>query len=274
MTGRVFSIEEFSTFNGPGIRATVFLKGCPMHCEWCHSPEGQHFENELLKAQNGCTDCGSCEKYDDPDEKLRHCPNRLLRRCAEDLTPEQLFARLKPNLDILNASGGGVTFSGGEPLAQPEFLAGSLHLLCGKTHRALQTSGFAPEAVFTEILRECDYILYDLKLMDDNAHRHYTGQSVLPILRNFDVLAQSGVPFVIRTPLIPSVTDSKENLTAVAALLQSRNVRSIELLPYNRFAGAKYKAVGRAYLPCFDESLPPQARQELFAAHNITARVL
>ena len=126
----VFSIEEFSVYDGPGIRTSVFLKGCPLKCSWCHNPEGQSFSNEILKAQSGCIGCGAClragqEETGSPcvsDASIGACPNRLLRYCAEYYTPESLVKRLEGYFDIVNLSGGGITFSGGEPLAQPHFL--------------------------------------------------------------------------------------------------------------------------------------------------------
>lgn len=144
----IFSIEEFSTFDGPGIRTTVFLKGCPLRCQWCHNPEGQSFYNSIIRSDNGCIHCGECikagyaaaGKKELTKESIAVCPNRLIRMCAQSYTTETLADKLGKNLDILNASSGGVTFSGGEPLAQPKFLIEVLELLEGKTNRAIQTS--------------------------------------------------------------------------------------------------------------------------------------
>ena len=131
MNGRVFSIEEFATFDGPGIRMTVFLKGCPLRCSWCHNPESQRAEVEYVRSPNGCLSCGKCLKVAERDEKnalhltessLEACPKGLVRRCGEDFTVEALCARILANAEILRDTGGGVTFSGGEPLAQSAFL--------------------------------------------------------------------------------------------------------------------------------------------------------
>lgn len=273
----VFSIEEFSTFDGPGIRTTVFLKGCPLRCSWCHNPEGQAFENEIFKAPNGCEGCGACLAAGNgklTDAGVRACPNRLLRWSGERYTPESLFRRLADTFEILKLSGGGITFSGGEPLAHPAFLTEILRLLEGKIHTAVQTSGYGPEDLFKQVLALTDYMLFDIKLADSYAHRRYTGVDNPVILRNFGTLVNSGKPFTVRTPLIPGVTDTPENLTGIARLLREQGVSRIELLPYNVAAGGKYAAVGRQYAPDFDESVACEPHQEIFERYGITSVVL
>ena len=167
-----------------------------------------------------------------------------------------------------------VTFSGGEPLSHPDFLLSCLQLLKGKTHRALQTSGYAAPEVFNLVLQELDYVLYDIKLVDAAQHQHYIGASNGKILANFRTLCRSGIPFVVRTPLIPGVTDTVENLTAIAALLKENGVNHIELLPYNQFAGGKYAAVDMEFKPSFDETVPSQPRTEIFEHYGIHARIM
>ena len=273
----VFSIEEFSTFDGPGIRTTVFLKGCPLKCSWCHNPEGQGFENEILKAQNGCEGCGECVKAGDGalnERSIAACPNRLLRWCGTEYTPESLFKKLSKNFDILKMAGGGVTFSGGEPLAHPTFLKECLARFEGHIHRAVQTCGYGDRVAFREVLQLADYFLFDLKLADNAAHERYTGVGNRLIHENFEALLQSGKPFTVRTPLIPGVTDTPENLTGIARFLKARGVSSIELLPYNKAAGGKYAAVGRTYAPDFDEQAESAPRLEIFESHHINATVL
>jgi len=204
LKGNVFAIEEFSTFDGPGIRMTVFLKGCPLRCQWCHNPEGQSFQNVVLRSPNGCLHCGNCMKAAEivggrpvlTEESIHACPNHLLRWCAQEYTPEALAEKIQKNVSILNSTGGGVTFSGGEPLAQPDFLLACLKLLKGKTDRAVQTSGYAPKSVFERVLNNADRFLFDIKLVDDSEHKHYTGVSNVCILENFCLLVKSGVPFV------------------------------------------------------------------------------
>jgi len=269
----VFSVEEFSTFDGPGIRTTVFLKGCPLKCEWCHNPEGQSFRNELIKTQVGCLSCGKCKNAED-DEKISLCPNNLYRFAAKEYTAQELKTKLLKNADILNLSGGGITFSGGEPLANYEFLKEILSLLKGKVHLALQTCGFCESEKFEEILPLCDYLLYDIKIVDPQLHKKYTGVCNKRILKNFKSLIESGKEFVIRTPLIPGVTDTNENLQNIAELLSENGIKSIDLMPYHELTGSKYAAVDREYNPSFNENKPLNYGKEIFEKYGITANIL
>ncbi len=278
----VFAIEEFSVFDGPGIRTSVFLKGCPLRCSWCHNPEGQGFENSILRSPNGCVNCGEClrrsvrsgDGVKFTEASVQGCPQGLLRYCAVEYSAEELCARLEKNLKILNGAGGGITFSGGEPTANPEFLLECLTLLEGKTNRALQTCGYCSESLFARLLESCDYMLFDVKLADDECHKRYTGVSNKPILKNLKALASSGLPFVIRTPLIPSVTDTEENIRGIAEILKSYKINYIELLPYNRAAGAKYALTGRSYTPDFDPDGEICTGEKIFAEYGIEARVM
>ena len=274
MVGRIFSIEEFSTFDGPGMRCTVFLKGCPLKCQWCHNPEGQRFEPEIMRSPNGCIGCGTCERTGMCEESISLCPQHLLRLCGEEYTPQSLIAKLSTKLDMLNMVGGGITFSGGEPLSQAPFVLACLHLLKDKTHRAVQTSGFCTTQTFRNILHNVDFVLFDLKHLDNEIHKHFTGVGNEQILSNYQLLAGSGVPFITRIPLIPGVNDTESNITATARLLQSLDVREIELLPYNKAAGAKYKAVRREYAVDFDPTQDPQPHIDIFENHGIEVRVL
>ncbi len=276
----VFSIEEFSVFDGPGIRTSVFLMGCPLRCEWCHNPEGQSFSNFIVRSPNGCVSCGSCTDYAEvrdgktvfTEQSIKNCPNNLLRYCGEEYTPTELCDKLSRNFAILNASGGGVTFSGGEPTASPDFLLECLALLDGKVHRAVQTSGFCSPEVFERVLENCEYMLFDIKLVDGALHKRYTGLSNKVVLKNFTALAKSGRDFVIRTPLVPGVTDTEQNMRDIAMLLSDNGVKYIELLPYNKMAGAKYPLAGREYTPSFDERSEANVRTEIFAEYGIEAK--
>ena len=274
--GKIFSIEELSTFDGPGVRMTVFLKGCPLRCMWCHNPEGQSYESQYVRSDNGCLHCGACLHAGQgqlTEKSVLSCPRNLVRLCGEEITPQELLERIGKKLWMLNAAGGGVTFSGGEPLSQPDFLLTCLELE-GKTHRAIQTSGFAPADVFVQALERCDYVLYDLKHMDPEIHKHYTGVDNQQILENYRTLASGGKPFITRIPLIPGVNDTCENLKQTAAFMQSLCVGKVELLPYNTAAGAKYKMLGRKYETDFDPSAGPQSHREIFEAHGIEVCVL
>ncbi|MBE6757543.1 MAG: glycyl-radical enzyme activating protein [Ruminococcaceae bacterium] len=282
MQGRIFSIEEFSTFDGPGVRMTVFLKGCPLCCMWCHNPEGQAFEIEWVRSPNGCLECGAClaaglHTKGTPSlvaESVAVCPRHLVRAAGEDIAAADLVARIEKKAAMLNAVGGGVTFSGGEPLAQPQFLAECLHLLRGKTHRAIQTAGFAEPQLFADILDECDFVLYDLKLMDSARHKQYTGVDNAVILENYRTLAKSDTPFITRIPLIPTVNDTAENITATARFMADLGMDRVELLPYNRAAGAKYALLSQQYSPTFDENAPPETHEDIFNEYGIGVTIL
>lgn len=277
--GLVFSIEEFSVFDGPGIRTTVFLKGCPLRCEWCHNPEGQSFSNIIIRSDNGCIGCGECfRRAETVDGKkvftqssIEGCPRNLLRYCAKSYTSEELCMHLSKNFAILNSSGGGITFSGGEPLANPNFLLECLSLTKGRVNRAVQTCANAAPEVFKKVLDECDYMLFDVKLASEEQHRRYTGVSNRLILQNLATLAKSGKSFVIRSPMIPGVTDTEENIRGIAEILVENGIKYIELLPYNKLAGAKYALVDKVYNPSFDGSVEPCLRFDVFAEYGIEA---
>ena len=280
MIGRYFSIEEFSVYDGPGIRTTVFLKGCPLRCSWCHNPEGQSHEIEIARSPNGCLECGACECFAEHDGKrmrfteqsLKSCPRALLRYSGIDTDAETLCKKLLKNAILLKD--GGVTFSGGEPLMQSEFVFECLSLLKGKLNTAIQTSGYCSEETFLRALELCDYVLYDLKIIDDNAHRYHTGVSNEKILKNYSHLAKSGVDFVTRVPLIPTVTDTRENISAIAEMLLKNGVRYIELLPYNKMAGGKYKMIMREYEPTFDDKREVELHLDIFDNNGIAYKIL
>ncbi len=280
MIGTVFSIEEFSIYDGPGIRTTVFLKGCPLSCSWCHNPEGQTVAPQIIKSPNGCLNCGACKKHAVYDERgflyteksIAACPNNLLRVCGERISAEDLVAKLMKNQRLLKD--GGVTFSGGEPLMQGEFLKECLSLLKGKIHTAVQTSGYCDRRLFQEIVALADLFLFDIKLIDDEKHKKYTGVSNKKILRNFTELVTSDKAFTVRIPLIPSVTDTEENITQIANLLKKNGVTFAEALSYNKMAGGKYAMVGREYKPAFDESVEVNLHSEIFEQHGIQIRLL
>lgn len=281
-TGRIFSIEEFSTYDGPGIRTTVFLKGCPLRCSWCHNPEGQHNEPETVRSPNGCLGCGACLDVGERltgtpclvPESVSVCPRRLIRISGEDMSAAALVSELEKNIPVLNMSGGGVTFSGGEPLYHADFVYECLTLLRGKTHRAIQTCGYVSSDVFGRVLSECDLVLYDLKHMDTATHKEYTGVDNRLILENYRILAKSGVSFITRIPLIPTVNDTEKNVRATAEFMYDLGVSYAELLPYNKMAGGKYLMLGRKYEPRFDGDITPSAHTDIFNDYGIEVKIL
>lgn len=280
MEGTVFSIEEFSVYDGPGIRTTAFLKGCPLRCTWCHNPEGQERAVQIVRSPNGCCECGQCRQYAETvdgvtrftEASMTHCPNGLLRYCGTAYTADELCQKLLKNKAML--VGGGVTFSGGEPLSQPAFLCECLERLKGQIHTAVQTCGYAAREDFKRVLALCDYVLFDIKIVDDALHRRYTGCGNDKILSNFRYLAASNTPFVVRVPLIPGVTDTERNITDICELLTANGVSYVELMPYNPMAGGKYKLTMRTYNPQFDTETPVQLREEIWQAYGIRTMVL
>lgn len=249
MNGVIFDIKEMSVHDGPGLRTTVFLKGCPLRCKWCHNPEGLTSEPQLMYKESICVKCGMCSiECSHPECKrfgrcLHICPNNCLEVSGRNIDSEELADLLKRNADILGDSFGGFTFSGGEPLAQPIFLSDVAKRLTGY-HLCIETSGYASNEVFCEVLDLIDYCIMDIKLFDTDLHKRYTGVGNKAILANFDRLKSSGKPYLIRTPLIPGITDTDENLSAIKKLIGDS---PWEKLPYNKMAGAKYRMLGMIY---------------------------
>lgn len=245
MTGMIFDVKELGVHDGPGLRTTVFLKGCPLRCMWCHNPEGLTMSKQLSVRENACTHCGACRKpcnHADcrPFGRCLHvCPQGLIKVVGEEVTARELADRLLRN-KMFWGEKGGVTFSGGEPLLQAEFIHEVLDLL-GDVHCAVETSGYADPDTFLALIRRMRLVYMDLKLADDGLHRKYTGVSNALILKNLEQLRASGIPCVIRTPLIPGITDTPSNLAAIKELAGGL-VR--ELLPNNAMAGAKYELLG------------------------------
>lgn len=281
VTGVIFDIKEFAVYDGPGIRQTVFMKGCPLRCNWCHNPEGLSAQPQLMVSAASCTHCGACAAVcQHPDgcvacgQCISVCPLRLRRIAGERLSPRQLADRILENDDYYAAQGGGVTFSGGEPLMQAAFLQQTLDLL-PHTHKAIETSGYADADVFNAVVKRLDYVMMDVKLVDDALHQRYTGVSNQKILRNLKSLCQGTLPFVVRIPVIPGVNDSVQNFEATARLIaDAPALQKAELLPYHKTAGAKYEMVGKAYQPLFHTEQPVAIHQEIFSRYQIRSEVL
>ena len=249
MTGTIFDIKEMAVHDGPGIRTTVFFKGCPLRCRWCHNPEGLSFEPQLMYKQVRCIDCKNCQRECDHPECqpfgrcIHACPENCLEIAGKRVEVKELAEELKKSADVLGDSFGGFTFSGGEPLAQPEFLLELMDHL-KDYHLCIETSGYADSEVFKKVIEKLDLVIMDIKLADGEELKKYTGAHYEKILKNFEILKNSGVSFIIRTPLIPGITDTKENLDAIGEIVGNS---TWEKLPYNEMAGAKYKMLGMEY---------------------------
>lgn len=273
MKGTVFDIKEFALNDGDGIRTTVFLKGCPLHCIWCHNPEGLSPKRELFIKTNGCKNCGLCKRpCNHPDCKefsrcLHICPNDLISVAGTDWESDKLADKLLKQCNTLNMLGGGITLSGGEPLMQHKFCEELLSQLKNKTHIAIETSGYANQQIFDSIIQLCDFVFMDLKLYDNSLHKKYTGVSNENILQNAQKLKESGIPHSFRIPLIPCITDSNENLSALADVIGNSHV---ELLPYNKLAPAKYKNVNREFSSIIKTEKSPCINTSFFK--NVSVR--
>lgn len=278
--GLIFNIEEFAVHDGPGIRKLVFFKGCPLKCRWCHNPEGISFKRELMVTSGLCISCGRCssvcknQKCILCGECVEVCPKRLRKISGQETESGELADNLLKGSDILIDTGGGITITGGEPLAQPEFLFELISKL-KPLNIAVETSGYAKKPVFSKLVEMADLILMDVKHTNPVIHRKYTGKDNRLILENLKYLCQSETDFHIRIPLIPGVNDTTENMESTALLIKdSKRLKRVELLPYNRSAGAKYKMLGKEYKPGFDENKRVSINRRIFQKYNIEAIVL
>ncbi|QEM67832.1 glycyl-radical enzyme activating protein [Geobacter sp. FeAm09] len=292
--GLVFNIQKYSISDGPGIRTTVFLKGCPARCWWCHNPESQAPEPEATVMASRCLACGECvaacprgiigDGKQSPADCIlcgacvEACPPGARTLAGTAMTTAQVLAVVMQDRVFYEESGGGVTFSGGEPLMQYEFLR-SLLAACREQgiRTAVDTGGFAPREHLLEIAGLADLILYDLKLMDDRRHREATGLGNRLVLDNLAALGQAHGAIWIRVPIIPGVNDDMGNLAATARLAAGiPGVRQVNLLPFHRTWHAKLGRLGRA-MPDNDTATPSRERMEevaeIFRGAGLTTRI-
>ena len=266
-TALIFNVMRFATHDGPGIRTTVFLKGCPLACSWCHNPEGRKAEPELLYFEERCRHCGDC---------LTACPEHAVElvgrevrtlgacrhcgRCTEVCVAEarqiagrrftvgQLLTEIEKDLVFFEESGGGVTLSGGEPMAQPHFVSALLSECRRRRIRtAVETCGFAESNTFLSVALLAGLVLFDLKLVDAEKHQQQTGVSNRPILRNLEELVARGRAVTVRIPVVPGINDAEEDIGQFAGYLAKLGVRRVELLPYHGAGVGKYRRLGLTY---------------------------
>ena len=238
MTGILFDIKRFSLHDGPGIRTTVFMKGCPLRCVWCHNPESISPEIHFLFKPELCLKCEACSNAE--------CPAEARIQVGEIITEEALMARIIPDRYAFDESGGGVTFSGGEPLMQPVFLKAMLaRCRLEDIHAAVDTSGFAPLQTILEVSALAKLLLFDIKLIDHQEHINFTGVSNVGILENLTELCNNKYPIELRMPIIPGITDTVSNLEGAARFLGGlTNAPRIRLLPHHHVAMSKYARFG------------------------------
>ena len=268
--GIIFDIMRYAIHDGPGVRTTIFMKGCPLRCLWCHNPEGISSANDLAYFDYKCISCKTCAKFC-PTKAIifdgnKHiinrdictmcgicaelCPTGALRIIGRTISVKELMMAIEKDIILYETSGGGVTFSGGEPLFQPLFLKEAVKECKNrKIHVALDTSGYAQPDVFRSVAKQVDLFLYDLKLLNDHEHLKYTGVSNKLILKNLIFLVEEGrgKDVIIRFPVIPYITDTDENIMRLLELFrQLKGVEEVNLLPFHDVR-EKYLRIGKKY---------------------------
>jgi len=270
ITGCIFNIERFATRDGPGIRTTVFLKGCPLRCLWCSNPESIRPYPQLFFFENLCQRCGRCVPVcpnsaisadlnngsisidrtlcNNCGTCVEVCPAKARELSGKIMTVDRVMEEVKEDTIFYQNSGGGVTVSGGEPTQQPEFVM-ELFRRCRDAviHTCLDTCGFVKPEVLEHILDYTNLVLFDNKHMDPVKHKELTGVNNELILNNLRTIVRRGTPVIIRVPLIPNYNDSEENLGALANLMHELGLKRIDLLPYHEFGKSKYQRLGIEY---------------------------
>lgn len=295
----IFDIKRYSINDGPGIRVTIFLKGCPLNCLWCHNPESISPNMQKLFTASKCIGCGECCRVcpvqactltpsgivTDQDlctlcgKCAEVCPTLATEMSGQYRSVEELVKIIEKERPFFDQSGGGVTFSGGEPLLYPEFLVELLDA-CGrgKIHRAIDTSGYVKAETLLEVAGHADLFLYDLKIIDAAKHKHYTGVDNLLILNNLRLLAETGAAIQVRIPLVGGVNDDPESIRAFAAYVAglAGTSKEINLLPFHDVARGKDLKLGQVRdLSELHEPGPESVARalEIFREHGLTASV-
>jgi pyruvate formate lyase activating enzyme len=290
--GVIYNIQRTSTEDGPGLRTTVFLKGCPLRCLWCSNPESQSFQPQLLMFENLCTGCGKClpacshgaiaiqrdgpsitnrSRCQDCGKCAEVCPNGARVMSGKIMMVEEVMEVVRSDSLFYDNSGGGVTFGGGEPISAGQFLI-SLLEACQKEgyHTCVDTCGHCSPAQFKKVMRLTELFLFDCKHMDAAQHKRLTGLDNTLILANLRTLLASGIPTQIRLPLMPDLNDSEDNIAALAALLHQYNRDEVDVLPCHAFGRSKYAALGWE-TPAMEAYEPAKLQEVLarFARHGL-----
>ena len=268
-TGTIFKIKRFSVHDGPGIRTAVFLKGCPLNCVWCHSPEGIRSDISIWHDSSLCIACGQCVQAC-PNSALKHskesetnikidrtlcslsgdcvnaCPTGAIQFTGYEIGISEIMSEIDKDILYYKKSGGGVTLTGGEPLYQPEFSSEILKACnVNNIHTTIESSLFCEKETIERISEFIDLFIVDMKIFDKPQHIHYTGKSNEIIKDNFEYLAKSGKPIIVRIPLIPDITDTDENIKSIEKFVHSIDKSiPIEHISYNPLAENNYKKLG------------------------------
>jgi len=270
VNGIVANIQRYSLNDGDGIRTIVFLKGCPLRCEWCSNPETQLKEAQILLNEPACMGCGRCKEVCPESvyggqgkekcimcfECVDNCPKGAVELVGRNMSVQEVLEEVEKDITFYKNSNGGMTLSGGEALFQPEFAKALLEEAKRRgIHCAIETTGCAPENTALEILSLCDQILFDVKHMDSEVHKQYTGVGNEQILSNLEKISQLfSERIIVRIPLIKGFNCTKENLGAVTEMCRRLNIKQIDLLPYHELGKGKYKKLDREYV--FDGKTP------------------
>lgn len=261
-TGVIFNLQRYSIHDGPGIRTVVFLKGCSLRCWWCHNPESQLLASELIFSEQRCLGCGRCGEnclqgaISFQEGKVvinrqmcvlcercsKSCPTNALEMIGRKMTVEQVMTEIRKDLIFYDQSGGGVTFSGGEPFFQFEYLDQLLDC-CNREeiHTVVDTAGWISEERLLQIAPKIDLFLFDLKLMNSKKHEKYIGVSNELILSNLKKLTEKKYRVFVRIPIIPGINDDRENLQKTGEFLAKIKIEQVYLLPYHNIGVGKYK---------------------------------